>query len=105
MNMKLLRLVGILEGLSAAALFFVAMPMKYMMNNPSLVPPVGMAHGVLFLVFLVVLLAVSHQKGWSIGTLLLGIFCAIIPCGTFFFDWKINRMENDLDEDDEDEDE
>ncbi|MEG2263747.1 MAG: DUF3817 domain-containing protein, partial [Acinetobacter sp.] len=41
MNIKTLRLVGLLEGISFLLLLFIAMPVKYMMDNPILVKYVG----------------------------------------------------------------
>ncbi|MBP8064293.1 MAG: DUF3817 domain-containing protein, partial [Acinetobacter sp.] len=55
MNIKTLRFVGLLEGLSFLLLLFIAMPVKYMLGNPILVKYVGMGHGVLFVAFLAVL--------------------------------------------------
>lgn len=92
MNMQLLRGVGLLEGSSLLLLLFVAMPLKYVWDYPALVPYVGMAHGVLFLAFLVVLLTTSHQKQWSIGVFLLGLLASIVPFGTFLFDAKVKKM-------------
>lgn len=51
MDIKALRLVGFLEGLSFLLLVFIAMPMKYIWDQPLLVKYVGMGHGVLFIVF------------------------------------------------------
>jgi len=62
MNIKTLRLVGLLEGISFLLLLFIAMPVKYMMDNPILVKYVGMGHGVLFVLFLVVLFAVCENR-------------------------------------------
>lgn len=62
MNIKTLRLVGLLEGISFLLLLFIAMPVKYMMDNPILVKYVGMGHGVLFVLFLVVLFAVCEKQ-------------------------------------------
>ena len=61
MNIKTLRLVGLIEGISFLLLLFIAMPVKYMMDNPVLVKYVGMGHGVLFILFLVVLFAVCEK--------------------------------------------
>ena len=63
MNIKTLRLVGLLEGISFLLLLFIAMPVKYMMDNPILVKYIGMGHGVLFVLFLVVLFAVKNRNG------------------------------------------
>jgi integral membrane protein len=43
------------------------MPVKYMMDNPILVKYIGMGHGVLFVLFLVVLFAVCEKQKWSLS--------------------------------------
>ncbi|MDO4434073.1 MAG: DUF3817 domain-containing protein [Alysiella sp.] len=93
MNTQTLRLVGFLEGISFLFLLGIAMPMKYLFNNPILVPYAGLAHGFLFLAFLVVLLAVCHKKSWSIMWFLVGLLAAVLPFGTFVFDWRVKKME------------
>lgn len=91
MNTQLLRGVGCLEGISLLLLLFVAMPLKYVWGYSVLVPYVGMAHGVLFLAFLVVLLITSHKMQWSIGMFLLGLLASLLPFGTFLFDTKVKK--------------
>lgn len=81
-----LRLISFLEGLSFIVLLGIAMPLKYVFDKPFLVPYAGMAHGVLFIAFLVVLIAVCHRQNWGIGTLLLGIVAAILPFAPFVFE-------------------
>lgn len=48
MSTPILRVAGILEGISCLALFGFAMPMKYVFDNPEFIRPTGMTHGVLF---------------------------------------------------------
>ena len=68
MSTQLLRGVGCLEGISLLLLLFVAMPLKYVWGYSAWVPYVGMAHGVLFLAFLVVLAPlVAVAVGWGFG--------------------------------------
>ncbi|HJN80990.1 MAG TPA: DUF3817 domain-containing protein, partial [Phycisphaerales bacterium] len=43
-------IIGIIEGLSTLALFFVAMPMKYWYGMPGAVTLAGTIHGLLFIV-------------------------------------------------------
>lgn len=93
MNTKTLRLVGILEGISFLFLLGIAMPLKYMYDMPIVVTYAGMAHGFLFLAFLVVLFSVCHQKNWSILWFVVGLISAILPFGTFVFDWKIKKLD------------
>jgi integral membrane protein len=47
-----LRLTGILEGLSFIILLAIAMPLKYLGGKPQMVSIVGMAHGILFVLYI-----------------------------------------------------
>ena len=79
MNVKTLRVVGILEGISFLLLLGVAMPIKYIWDNPVAVKYIGMGHGVLFLFFLGLLLIVCHRMRWSLSVFVLGLVAAILP--------------------------
>ena len=92
MNVKTLRAVGLLEGCSFLLLLFIAMPVKYMWDNPILVKYVGMAHGVLFVAFLVVLLVVCERQKWSLSVFILGLLASILPFGPFLFDRKLKQL-------------
>lgn len=93
MNIKTLRLVGLLEGISFLLLLFIAMPVKYMLDNPILVKYVGMGHGVLFVLFLVVLFAVCEKQKWSLSMFVMGLIASILPFGPFLFDMKLKKLE------------
>ena len=98
MNIQTLRVVGLLEGLAFLLLLFIAMPMKYMFDNPVLVKYVGMGHGVLFILFLIVLFAVCEKQKWSITIFLMGLAASILPFGPFVFDRKLKRFEQPISE-------
>ncbi|MBP7783440.1 MULTISPECIES: DUF3817 domain-containing protein [Acinetobacter] len=93
MNIKTLRFVGLLEGISFLLLLFIAMPVKYMLGNPILVKYVGMGHGVLFVAFLAVLFIVCEKQKWSIKMFILGLVASILPFGPFVFDKKLKKLE------------
>ena len=93
MNIKTLRFVGLLEGLSFLLLLFIAMPVKYMLGNPILVKYVGMGHGVLFVAFLAMLFIVCEKQEWSIKMFILGLVASILPFGPFVFDKKLKKLE------------
>lgn len=95
MSIKTLRWVGLLEGISFLLLLFIAMPMKYMFDNPILVKYVGMGHGVLFILFLAVLFAVCEKQKWSLPMFLMGLAASTLPFGTFVFDAKLKKLENE----------
>ena len=93
MNIKTLRFVGLLEGISFLLLLFIAMPVKYMLGYPILVKYVGMGHGVLFVAFLAVLFIVCEKQKWSIKMFILGLVASILPFGPFVFDKKLKKLE------------
>ena len=93
MNIKTLRLVGLIEGISFLLLLFIAMPVKYMMDNPVLVKYIGMGHGVLFIVFLVVLFTVCEKQKWALSMFIMGLIASILPFGPFIFDMKLKKLE------------
>jgi len=86
-----LRLFGLLEGVSCLVLFLVAMPLKYAAENPVLIYPVGMAHGVLFLAYVGAAVWVAKLKKWPLSRLAVAFVAAFVPFGTFVFDSSLRR--------------
>lgn len=83
------RIVAILEGISYILLLGIAMPLKYVFNMPTAVRIVGMAHGVLFVVYCIALLTVWLTQRWPITKAILAFIASLIPFGAFVFDAKI----------------
>ena len=48
------RIVALLEGFSYLTLLLIAMPLKYIWHIEEYVQNVGMAHGILFIIYIVV---------------------------------------------------
>ncbi|GAB2652826.1 DUF3817 domain-containing protein [Arenimonas aestuarii] len=84
------RLLSLIEGLSLITLLFVAMPARYQFGV-DFVWPVGMAHGVLWLAFVIMSLLVSHLQRWSVGAWLLALLCSVLPFGFLLLDARIRR--------------
>ena len=82
------RIVGLLEGLSYLLLLFIAVPMKYMMEDASYVKLLGMPHGILFMLYIVLAIVLKSAQKWSFATLMVIIIASIIPFGTFYIDHK-----------------
>jgi integral membrane protein len=72
------------EGISLLILLFIAMPLKYIWDDPSWVRMVGMIHGVLFVAYVAWAIWVYLELKWSLKTLALVIIASIIPFGTFY---------------------
>lgn len=85
-----LRIIAILEGISLLTLIFIAVPIKYVLDNPSVVKVMGPLHGTLFLLFLFNTLSVGVEQRWKFKETTWKVLLAcIIPFGTFYIDRKI----------------
>ena len=86
-----LRLIGILDGTSLLVLLFIAMPLKYMADQPLMVPYTGWAHGLLFVLFMLAAFMVYIERSWPFTKLLLAFLAAFFPFGTFLFDARLKK--------------
>lgn len=90
---RLLRVAGIIEGISFIALLAIAMPLKYVADMPRAVSIVGMIHGVLFLVYLGAAVQVWLVARWP-ATRMLGVLAAaVLPLGPFVMDRRLRQEE------------
>jgi integral membrane protein len=88
----LLRLFGFLEGTSFLLLIFIAMPLKYIWQDPSWVKVIGGAHGGLFLIFVFFTIVVAIKQKWKhTETTWKVLLASLVPFGTFYVDRKILR--------------
>lgn len=84
-----LRSIGLMEGTSFLLLLGIAMPLKYLADQPMAVTVVGTAHGVLWVAYLLVLLIAWRHYRWSFGKAFLGGVASVLPFGPFVFDRKM----------------
>ncbi|MBA2320129.1 MAG: DUF3817 domain-containing protein [Deltaproteobacteria bacterium] len=83
--------IALAEGVSLVTLFAVAMPLKYAFGRPEAVAVVGWIHGILFLAYVVALLAAARAEGWRPTTVLAGFVASLVPFGPFAFHWWLDR--------------
>ena len=88
-----LRAIGLLEGLSFVVLLGVAMPLKYLAGMPEMVRVVGMAHGVLVLLFVAAVAQVALERRWPLGRVALALAASVVPLGPFVLDARLLRPE------------
>jgi integral membrane protein len=85
-----LRLYGFLEGVSLLALIFIAVPMKYIGGDPTLVKAIGPVHGALFLLFVFGAITVGVEYQWKFKETTWKVIAAsFVPFGTFYVDHAI----------------
>ena len=83
------RYIAIAEGISFLALLLITMPLKYAMDMPGPNKVVGMIHGVLFILYVVMGMQAAGDEDWSPGFMLLAFVASLIPGGTFWLDRKL----------------
>jgi integral membrane protein len=86
-----LRIAGVVEGVSFLLLLGVAMPLKYMAGMPQMVSVVGMAHGILWLLFLAAVVDVRARRGWPLSRVAAAILSSVLPFGPFVLDASLRR--------------
>lgn len=89
--MKILRIIAFLEGISLIILLAIAMPLKYYANNPEPVKIIGMAHGILFIFYVINVIYAQLTLSWTYKKTALALIASIIPFGTFYADKKLFR--------------
>lgn len=88
-----LRLAGIAEGISLLVLLGIAMPIKYLLQQPAVVQVVGWIHGLLFVIFMMLVFMAWLQRYLSLQKAALAFVAAFLPFGTFIFDRYLKRIE------------
>ncbi|MFC5045378.1 DUF3817 domain-containing protein [Aquimarina hainanensis] len=86
--LKAFKIISYLEGISFLLILFVTMPLKYLFDSPQPNQVIGMAHGLLFLLYVVFAIMMKEERKWNGKTLFIVLICSIIPFGTFWMDKK-----------------
>ena len=85
-----LRIVAFIEGCSFLLLgFTMILKYKYAMRQPNYI--VGLAHGILFVLYVVLLIQVSFLHKWSLLKIFWAFLASLVPFGTFYADKVLFR--------------
>src|SRR3954462_1002200 len=74
------RTVAMIEAVSFLLLLACSV-VKRGLDGPDLVPVMGPIHGILFLAYVVLTLAVREEQGWTVGPTLLVLIASAPPFG------------------------
>jgi integral membrane protein len=87
--MKLLfRVIALLEGISYILLMTFGLYFKYELNDDTYVKLLGMPHGVLFILYILIAFLLRKQEKWSFINFAIILFASLVPFGTFYVDRK-----------------
>jgi integral membrane protein len=82
----ILRVTALIEAVSFLLLLFLAMPLKYLWDEPMAVRMVGTAHGVLWSAFCAMLVYTKIVAKWPLRRTALLFVAALIPFGPWLVD-------------------
>jgi integral membrane protein len=85
--LKAFRYIAILEGISYL-LFGLTMPLKYVYEILTPNYFVGMAHGILFMLYCGVGLSCAIHYKWKFGFSVMVFLASLVPFGTFYLEAK-----------------
>ena len=84
---NIFRLIAILEGISYV-LLLIATPIKYLLDNEQYVKALGMPHGILFILYIVLAFFIQRTMKWDNKKLIIVMLASVVPFGTFYVDYK-----------------
>ncbi len=87
---KIFKITAVLEGFSFLILLSNMLFIKPndLVLYKTLLFPVGMTHGVLFIAYLYLAFMIKEKQNWSTKDLLIVILGSLIPFGAFFIEKK-----------------
>ena len=83
------RVAAWVTGIGLVILVFVAMPLKYFFGQPLLVAIVGMAHGFLYMAYIVITLLLAERCRWRPLDALVILVAGTIPLASFFAERRV----------------
>jgi integral membrane protein len=89
LSVKQFKIVAFLEGVSFLLLLGIAMPLKYIFDMPSPTQVIGMAHGILFIAYVLMVVIIRKQLNWNLKTTALALTASVLPFGPFVVDKKL----------------
>lgn len=88
LSVKSFRSISMLEAISFLLLLGIAMPLKYIWDYPDMVQVIGMAHGILFILYVLGAMVMHQNLKWSTQTLFIVLVCSVLPFGPFYAERK-----------------
>ena len=82
------RIVAFLEGVSYILLMTFGLYFKYQLNDDTYVKLLGMPHGILFVLYIVLAFLLRRKENWNFIEFAIILFASLVPLGTFYIDRK-----------------
>jgi integral membrane protein len=90
-TLDLFRKIAVAEGISYVLLVFIAMPLKYWAGIPLAVKYTGWAHGLLFVLYIVLMIMAWTEYKWNFKKAVVIGGASLIPFAPFWVDKKLKE--------------
>ncbi|MEV4756152.1 DUF3817 domain-containing protein [Micromonospora sp. NPDC049559] len=85
------RVIAYVVGVVLIIFVAVAIPLKYLWDQPGLVGVVAPVHGFLYMVYLVAVFDLGRRAHWSLGRMVLLMLAGTIPFVSFYGERAVTR--------------
>lgn len=83
------RVIAWVTGIGLLVLVLVAMPLKYVFGQPTLVAIVGVTHGFLYMIYIVCTLLLAERCRWKPLDALVILIAGTVPFASFFAERRV----------------
>ncbi len=87
------QVMSYVTGVILVVLVFIGMPLKYGFDHPEVNAVVGTAHGFLFMVYVVLVVALGFIAQWPVLKILGVALAGTVPLAVFFVEPRVRRTE------------
>ncbi len=94
-TLSIFKKVAIAEGISYLALLLIAMPLKYFAGMPLAVKYTGWAHGLLFMMYVVLVVMCWMEYKWKFSKAVLIFFASLLPFAPFIVEKRLHEGTED----------
>ncbi|MFF2481411.1 MFS transporter [Paenibacillus sp. NPDC058071] len=91
---SLLRITGLLDGISLLVLLGIAMPLKYIGGIEQAVTIAGSIHGGIFVLYVLAIAYSALRVKWNLLWPALAFAAAFVPLGNFVLDWQLKKAQS-----------
>jgi integral membrane protein len=90
-QIKQFRWISLAEGTSFLVLLLIAMPLKYLADQPLMVKYTGWLHGLLFVLYVFQLIYLGIELKWSFKRLVTYFIAAFLPFAPFYVERQLKK--------------
>lgn len=88
-DLAVYRAAAIVTGVGLLLLVLVAMPLRYLADEPGLSTTYSPIHGAIFMAYVVIVVWVTTRRGWSPVKALLVVLAGAVPFASFIVERRV----------------